>query len=103
MALGKAIINIMANLSPLKKGLANAASLTKKMVGSISRGAFNVLKTGLRKIITLAKLASVALLGIGIASAKIAADSAEAINLFNESLGDSKDEARAWAEQYSES
>ena len=103
MALGKAVVNIMANLGPLKRGLANAAIATKKMVGSISNGAFRVLSSGIRSVIRLAKTATIALLGIGAASVKIAMDAEETENLFVESMGNMTDASRRWVQEYSKS
>jgi hypothetical protein len=103
MALGKAVVNILANLKPLKRGLLNAKVLVTKMVSSITRTSFNILKAGLRKIISLAKLAAVSILGIGIASAKVASDSVETENLFTQSFGDMADAADKWAKEYSKS
>ncbi|RKY06703.1 MAG: hypothetical protein DRP56_06935 [Planctomycetota bacterium] len=103
MALGKAVVNIMANLGPLKRGLANAAIATKKMVGSISKGAFRVLSSGIRSVIRLAKTATIALLGIGAASVKIAMDAEETENLFVESMGNMTDASRRWVQEYSKS
>jgi hypothetical protein len=100
MALGKAVVNILANLKPLKRGLLNAKALVSKMVSNISRTSFNILKTGLRKIISLAKLAAVAILGIGVASAKTASDAAETQNLYEVAFGKMKDSADDWVNDY---
>jgi hypothetical protein len=103
MALGKAVVNILANLKPLKRGLLAARVLVSRMVTSISRTSFNLLKSGLRKIMSLAKLAAIAILGVGIASVKVASDSVETENLFRQSFGKMADEADRWAKKYSKS
>lgn len=103
MALGKATVNILANLKPLRRGLINARLAVTKMVSSISRGAFNILRAGLRKITALAKITAAALLGIGIASVKIAADAEETENLFTISMDKQIDAARLWVSEYSKS
>lgn len=110
MALGLAAINITANLKPLKKGLARANMLIRGMVkraGSVMKSgfslAFRAIKSGLRTIIRLAKIAAAALLGIGIASVKIASDVQETDNLFKISMGSMADEAQSFATEYSKS
>lgn len=110
MALGKATVNILANLAPLKKGLISAKALVSTMVKSagsaIKSGfsaAFRVVTAGLRKIISLAKLAALAMLGIGAASVKIAADAEEADNLFTVAMGSMTESAQKWVSEYSKS
>ncbi len=108
MALGKAKVNILANLRPLQRGLIQAKAAVTSMVrsaGSIMRtgftSAFRVVNAGLRKIVSLAKIAAVALLGIGAASVKIASDVQETENLFVISMGNMADAAGKWAKEYS--
>ncbi len=108
MALGKAKVNILANLKPLKRGLINARTLITgfmKRAGSVMKfgftSAFKVINKGLRKIVSLAKLAAAALIGIGIASLKIAADVEESENLFEIAFGDMADDVDKWAQKYS--
>ena len=104
MAFGKAFVDIGANLKPLKQGLLNAKAIVKKGIGTISsglKGAFGLIQSGLTKIIRLAKLAAIALAGIGIATVKLSSDVEETENLFVESVGDMIDVAREWATEYS--
>jgi hypothetical protein len=110
MGLGLAAIDITANLMPLRKGIARANTLIRGMVkraGSIMKSgfslAFRAIKSGLRTITRLAKITAVALLGIGIASVKIASDVQETDNLFKISMGSMADEAQAFASEYSKS
>jgi len=125
MGLGKATVNITANLKPLKEGLARAksavsSSVTRisrdiKKIGKVARGVQKSLKFavkfsgvgfvlgGLKKIINLSKLATAAILGIGIASVKIATDIEETENLFRISMGSMAEEAEAFAKDYSRS
>jgi hypothetical protein len=110
MGLGLAAIDITANLAPLRKGIARANGLIKGMVkraGSVMKSgfalAFRAIKSGLRTITRLAKITAAALLGIGIASVKIASDVVETDNLFRISMGSMADEAAAFAFEYSKS
>jgi len=110
MALGKATVNILANLKPLKRGLisANAAVVGfVKRAGSVMKfgftAAFRVIKAGLRKITSLAKIAAVAMIGIGIASVKVASDVQETDNLFKISMGSMSKDAQSFAAKYSKS
>jgi hypothetical protein len=110
MALGKATVNIMANLKPLQRGLKNANAAIKSMVkraGSAMRAgfraSFKVITAGFRNIIRLAKLAAAAIIGIGIASVKIASDVQETENLFRISMGKMAASAQKWATSYSKS
>lgn len=110
MALGKAKVNILANLKPLKRGLISAKAAIvgfMKRAGSVMKfgftSAFKVINSGLRKIVRLAKLAAVALIGIGIASIKIASDVVETENLFKISMGSMADSAGKFAKDYSKS
>lgn len=112
MALGKAVINISANLAPLRRGLISAKAAVVSSMAAIGRsvtsmaknlvgGAFRIISSGLRKLISLAKLAAIALLGIGIASVKISVDAEETENLFVESMGGMLNATRAWVTEYS--
>jgi hypothetical protein len=110
MGLGLAKIDITANLAPLRKGIARANGLIKGMIkraGSVMKSgfslAFRAIKSGLRTITRLAKITAAALLGIGIASVKIASDVQETDNLFKISMGSMADEAQAFATEYSKS
>jgi hypothetical protein len=125
MALGKATVNITANLKPLRKALmqarASVKSSIKKIGATIKKikviaagvqkslrfvakfSGFNLVMTGLRKIAGLAKIAALAILGIGIASVKIASDVNETENLFRISMGNMAESADAWVKQYSNS
>lgn len=108
MALGKATVDITANLKPLQKGLLQARTAVTAMVkraGSALKSgftsAFRAVTSGLKSIIRLAKLAAVALLGIGVASLKIASDVTETKNLFGIAMGSMRDEAEEWVQEYS--
>lgn len=110
MALGKATVNILANLKPLQRGLKNANAAVKAMVkraGSAMRtgfrASFKLISAGFRNIIRLAKLAAAAIIGIGIASVKIASDVQETENLFRISMGNMAASAQRWATSYSKS
>ena len=74
MALGKATVNILANLKPLKKGLSSARiavnAMVKRAGSALKTGfssAFRAVTSGLQSIIRLAKLAALSLVGIGMA------------------------------------
>lgn len=110
MALGKATVNILANLKPLKRGLLQAQVAVSSMVkraGSLMKtgftAGFRIISAGLAKITRLAKIAALALLGIGAASVKIAADTEETANLFDISMGSMADSANEWVREYSSS
>jgi hypothetical protein len=110
MALGKATVNIVANLKPLKRGLAQARGAITSMVkraGSALRTGFNVgfrvISSGLARITRLAKLTALAILGIGIASVKIASDVIETDNLFEIAMGNMTTSAQKWSTEYSKS
>lgn len=103
MALGKAKVNILANLKPLQRGLMNAKTAVKGMVKSIASGSFKILRAGLVKITQAAKVAGAAILGIGIASVKIASDAQETANLFQVSMGDMADAAEEWVRRFAAS
>ena len=73
MALGKAYVNISANLKPLQRGLSSARAMVIRGVGVMAKaakGAFGIMAAGLRKIISLAKMAAIALAGIIVGSVK---------------------------------
>ena len=108
MALGKAVVNITANLAPLKRGLAQARTAITSMVkraGSMMRSGltsgFRAITAGLSKITRAAKIAAAALIGVVAASVKIASTSQETANLFGIAMGDMVDEAEDWVQQYS--
>ncbi len=110
MALGKAKVNIVANLAPLKRGLISArAAVTRfvKISGAAMKtgfsAGFRIISRGLRNIVSLAKLASAAILGIVIASVKVRSDVQETENLFTISMGKMADKAAVWVEEYSRS
>ena len=104
--LGTATVNIGANLSPLRRGLMNAQTLVAKSVSvmgslfkSVLGGALNIVTSLFHKIVAAAKYASIALIGVGIASLKMAADAEETENLFVESMGSMSDAARDWVKE----
>jgi len=133
MALGKATVNILANLKPLKAGLRKARAavlkatrdikrdraLTREALGNLFElsglkralgvvrfgftSLFKIVRVGFRNMIRLSKLAAAALLGIGIASIKIASDVVETKNLFKISMGEMADAAERWSRDYSRS
>lgn len=110
MALGKAKVNIVANLAPLKRGLISArAAVTRfvKISGAAMKtgfsAGFRIISRGLRNIVSLSKLAAAAILGIVIASVKVRSDVQETENLFTISMGKMADKAAVWVEEYSRS
>ena len=110
MALGKATVNILANLKPLQRGLATARVAVKKMVSVAGsalktgfKAGFRAVTSGLRRIANLAKMAAIAILGIGIASIKVASDVQETENLFKISMGNMAEAAGVWVKEYSRS
>jgi hypothetical protein len=64
---------------------------------------FRLIKSGFRKLVSLSKLVVVSLVGIGIASVKIASDVRETDNLFKISMGSMAGQAATFAREYSKS
>lgn len=81
------------------KGLSKAMPFIRRGFSKL----FSFMRIGLARVIRTAKLVSFALLGIGIASVKIASDVQETDNLFKISMGSMADEAQAFATEYSKS
>ena len=81
--LGEAVVRIRADLRSLKSGLAKA---------------FNVTRRAMAKITRIARNTAIAILGIGIASIKMAADAEESENLFVESMGNMGAATRRWSD-----
>ncbi|RKX63608.1 MAG: hypothetical protein DRP42_07440 [Tenericutes bacterium] len=87
------------SLSILNMGRAalRAAARIKSSMGS----AFRFLRAGFRKIINASKLAAIAIIGVGVASVKLASDAIETENLFSITFDKMTASARRWAEGYS--
>ena len=108
MALGKAVVNITANLAPLKRQLASARLLIissmKKFAAGTFRGLTSIISSTMSRVVSTvrraAKIITVALIGIGIASVKFASDAAEANNLFEVSFGSLTKEMEAWTSSF---
>lgn len=104
--LGEAKVNIRANLRPLRMGLKKARLLVtksmKSLAGGVIGGIGRVIKSTVRTVITsvrrMVRIVTVALLAIGVASVKMAADAEESENLFDVSMGKMRDSVRAWSE-----
>jgi len=110
MALGKAVVDITANLKPLRAALAKAEGQVRGMIRRVGvalrRGfgmGFKAIQRALGSVVRLAKIAAAAILGIGVASVKIASDVQETDNLFRISMGSMAEEAAAFARNYSKS
>ena len=109
MALGKAVVNITANLAPLKRGLASArliiASSMKRFASGILTGIGSIVKrtmaTITRTVRRAARIITLAFIAIGAASVKFASDAAEANNLFEVSFGSLTKEMEDWTRKFS--
>ena len=105
--LGKAFINIGANLKPLQAAMGKAhkmiTSAMKSMASSAASGIGNILKSGFDGIVKGAKYAAAALLGVGVASVKMAMDAESNVATFRALMGEGADEAEKWAETFSKS
>ena len=116
-AMGKKVAAAFNRMQPsIKRATDRIKNLGKaiKKVGPLARQAtslsfrgfgklFRLIRAGLSKIIKLAKIAAVAVAGIGIASVKIASDVQESENLFRIAMGGMADSADVWAKQYAKS
>ena len=104
MALGKAVVNITANLAPLKRGLVSARLLVsrsmKRFVSGVAGGIASIVRRTMASIVTVVrrtvKITLAAFVAIGIASVKFASDAAEANNLFEVSFADLTKEMEDW-------
>lgn len=80
---------------------------TARKMGSILRTGFSrslsIMVSGMKTVVRWAKITAAALVGIGIASVKIATDVQETENLFNISMGSMSKSANKWAKEYSKS
>ncbi len=111
MALGKAVVNIQANLAPLKRGLARARTLLgsslKGFATGILGGIASVIKRTMSAIVTTVKRAvaiiTAATIAIGIVSVKAASDMVEANNLFAVSFGKLTKEMENWTLAFADS
>ena len=90
MSLGEAVVNIRANLAPLSAGLKKAFSMVKGSITAIGK-----------KVINAGKWIGAALIGVGIASVKMAADMEESENLFEVSMGNMAKSTREWSDELS--
>jgi len=85
------------------KSLARVAKRAASGIKRAFRSAFAFLRSGFNKIISLSKITAAALLGIAIASVKVASDTQETDNLFKISMGSMADSAATFARDYSKS
>ncbi len=90
-----------ASLAILKMGPSamRAAAMIKRGMGS----AFRLLRSGMQRVISISKRTALAILGIGIASVKLATDAIETENLFSVTFDKMADSVRDWANTYSKS
>ena len=100
----KTVISLEGTLKKASRGFRNfrSAMLSVSRITGISAG-FRVITAGLRTITRLAKLAALALIGIGIASVKLRTDVEETSNLFVIAMGDMAESAQNWVTRYSRS
>ena len=93
-------------IKDFKKSLGRVATSAKRFGSILKRvtaPALGILSSGLRTVTRLAKIATVAFIGITAASVKIAVDVQETDNLFKISMGNMAKQAQKFATDYSKS
>jgi len=104
--LGSAYVDIRANLKPLRAGLKLARKTVATAMGGITsviKGSAVMIKKALSGILKAVKWVTIALLGIGVASVKMAMDAIESENLFEVSMKSMADSTRKWSKEISNS
>jgi len=100
MALGKAVVDIMANLEPLTTGLKKALSAVQVSMGKISEVIKSTIGSAISTATRLVKYLTASFAAFAVASVKAFADNEMAIQRFNAIFGESIDKIRDWVNEF---